>query len=484
MQPATCEKSPLEQVGRYAIFDELAAGGMGRVHLARLVGSAGFSRVVAVKRMHRHLLQEPEFQQMFLGEARVAARIVHPNVVSVLDVIANVGEFIIVMEYVHGGSLQALIDATKAAKKVGATSIGCAIIAAVLHGLHAAHEACDEQGRPLGIVHRDVSPHNILVGVDGVARVLDFGIAKALHANHHSDSGTLRGKFAYMAPEVIRGSAVTRQADVFSAGIVLWELLAGRKLIDGATNHERMHQILRGDYPSPRTSNPKVQPALERIVARALSLNEGSRYPTALEFAIELERVIAPAPQRMIGDWVKQTIPDVLEKRAALIQAIETTTAIVPRPSIKSPLDAITTHAPAMVERPQSPSDHETGTRDVGTRPPARRRFPVWVTLATFAGVNAALLFTLHTRPLSSSSSALQTGIKQAPEAVTQNVAPAAPIIAAPPSSASVSSAATGQAVTPEKGRQRQPSSKSAVPGVVPQARTSRHGNRYLPTGL
>src|SRR5688572_15159680 len=240
--PLTVAKLAEQQVGRYAIFDRIAAGGMASVHLARLSGSEGFSRVVAVKRMHQHFAENPEFKRMFSAEARMAARIRHPNVVPTLDVLVDRNELVIVMDYVHGESLQTLVKAASAKSAPVPIQVLSAVMVSVLHGLHAAHEARDESGKPLGIIHRDVSPHNVLVGSDGVARVLDFGVAKAKHAHQDTDPGRLKGKFSYMAPEVIRGEPGTRKADVFSAAVVTWELITGRKLFAGATDQERMHQ--------------------------------------------------------------------------------------------------------------------------------------------------------------------------------------------------------------------------------------------------
>jgi serine/threonine-protein kinase len=353
MTPAI-ERKPERQVDRYAIFDEIAAGGMATVHLGRLLGSAGFSRVVAAKRMHRHFLRDPDFKRMFLAEARLAARIRHPNVVPIVDVLSHEDELIIVMEYVHGESLLALLRAARKGHKSIPIPIACAIVAGMLEGLHAAHEAQNERGEPLGIVHRDVSPQNVLVGVDGVARVLDFGIAKAVHEQNQTNPGTLKGKFSYMAPEVVTGAAITRQADVFSAGIVLWEVLAGRMLFGGHTEHQSLLRIVQGGYPSPRQHNPAIAPALEEVVTRALKIDIADRYATALELAVDLERVVPLAPRRVVGAWVRQWAAGTLEKRESLIHDIETSSAV--------PQTHLTEFASARTPPPVSPQEIGLGT--------------------------------------------------------------------------------------------------------------------------
>jgi serine/threonine-protein kinase len=331
---AVTQKHPEQQVGRYAIFDQIAAGGMARVHLARLAGQEGFSRVVAVKRMHRHLLENTEFKRMFLEEALLAARVRHPNVVPILDVIATGDELVIVMEYVHGVSIHALMLASVQARANMPRPIVRSMLTQTLHGLHAAHEARDEKGVVMGLVHRDVSPQNVLVGVDGIARVLDFGVARAVGAKQDTDPGVLKGKHSYMAPELIGGGTATRQSDVFSAATLLWELLAGRKLFGGANEQERLNALSRGNYESPRKYVRDIAPALERIVMRGIAPEPEGRYATALEMAVELEALPSHAPPRVVGEWVAKLGHEDLTRRVELIQQIETSSVNVVRTSV------------------------------------------------------------------------------------------------------------------------------------------------------
>jgi serine/threonine-protein kinase len=218
-------RQPIAKIGRYALFEQFASGGMATVHFGRLDGAGGFSRVVAIKRLLPHLVLDREFTEMLLKEARLAARVRHPNVVQTLDVVASKGDVLLVLEYVHGESLSTLCRIqAKEQKNFIPIPIAVAIMHGVLQGLHAVHEAVDEKGRALGLIHRDISPPNVIVGVDGMARVLDFGIAKALEHLEESVPNRLKGKTGYMSPEQIRGERLTRRSDVFAAGIILWEM--------------------------------------------------------------------------------------------------------------------------------------------------------------------------------------------------------------------------------------------------------------------
>ena len=230
-----------QSIGRYGIYGKIASGGMASVHFGRLLGAVGFSRTVAIKRLHPHLAEDPEFLATMIDEARMAARIHHPNVVPTLDVVSADGELLVVMEYVRGESLSRLLRAEVGSGRRVPLPIASAIVIGALHGLHAAHEATSDRGTPLGIVHRDVSPQNLLVGIDGLARVIDFGVAKAAGRLQTTRDGVLKGKMAYMAPEQLAGREAPRAADVYGMGVVLWETLAGtrRARHEGAVGRAR-----------------------------------------------------------------------------------------------------------------------------------------------------------------------------------------------------------------------------------------------------
>jgi serine/threonine protein kinase len=310
-------------VGRYAIHDRIAAGGMATVHLGRLVGEGGFARTVAIKRLHPHFATDPDFVSMFLDEGRLAARIRHPNVVQTLDVVVDSDEVFLVMDYVDGDSLAALI---RAAGKRGETvppACAVALVAGALHGLHAAHEAKSDAGMPLGIVHRDVSPQNILVGVDGVARVLDFGVAKALGQSHVTREGQLKGKLAYMSPEQIQGHEVDRRTDIFAASVVLWEVLTGRRLFKADGDAQILHRVLHGDIPRPSTLAGSVPQVLDDVVMRGLARDTSLRFPSAETMADALEEAVAPLAVRKVGAWVRGMFGDALVTRVELVREIE-----------------------------------------------------------------------------------------------------------------------------------------------------------------
>jgi serine/threonine-protein kinase len=308
--------------GRYSIFGEIASGGMATVHYGRLVGPVGFSRTVAIKRLHPHYAKDPEFVAMFLDEARLAARIQHPNVVPTLDIVATDAELFLVMEYVQGETLARLVRSVRDRGERIPPQIAVSIIVQALHGLHAAHEAKDERGAHLGIVHRDVSPQNILVGVDGVARVLDFGVAKAAFRLQTTREGQVKGKLAYMAPEQI-GGHVDRLSDVYAAGVLLWEALTTRRLYEAANEGQLLQLVLRGKPDRPSAHAIDLPAVLDDIVLRALDLDPAKRFPTAREMALALERGTQVAMASEVGDWVERTARERLSEHADHLAEIE-----------------------------------------------------------------------------------------------------------------------------------------------------------------
>jgi serine/threonine-protein kinase len=316
------------------MFGEIAAGGMATVHLGRLGGPAGFSRTVAIKRLHPQYAKDPDFVSMFLDEARLAARIRHPNVVPTLDVVSADGEIFLVMEYVQGASLSKLLRAASTEGAPPEAWIVATIMSGALHGLHAAHEATGEQGERLDIVHRDVSPQNILVGTDGVARVLDFGVAKAIGRLQTTREGRVKGKFAYMAPEQLYQRGVTRQADVWAAAVCTWEALTGTRLFSGDNEAAIVTSVLHEAIPPPSSVAHHLSAEIDRVVMTGLERDTSKRYGSAREMALELERCVGTAPASEVGAWVDSLAHGELAERAARVAALESASS----PTLSSPL--------------------------------------------------------------------------------------------------------------------------------------------------
>jgi serine/threonine protein kinase len=322
VEPRTHE--PARIIGRYALYEEIASGGMATVHYGRLLGPVGFSRTVAIKRLHPQYAKDPEFATMFIDEARLAARVRHPNVVQTLDVVATDGELFLVMDYVQGESLSRLLRAGRGAAPVSIRVVS-AIMCGALHGLHAAHEATNERGEHLGIVHRDMSPQNVLVGVDGIARVLDFGVAKAAGRATSTQDKQVKGKLGYMAPEQIKGDT-TRRSDLFAAAVVLWQALTGRRLFPGDDPRQVLDRILTAPIAPPSTY-AMLPPGLDDVVMRALERDPSKRYDTARAMARDLERCAGLASPTEVGEWVESLAHNALARRSQAIAEIESSSS-------------------------------------------------------------------------------------------------------------------------------------------------------------
>ena len=291
---------------QYELLGELATGGMATVYLGRMRRALGWSRLVAIKCMHPQYAKDPSFASMFVDEARLTARLRHPNIVPTLDIVADGGHLLIVMDYVEGESLAGLVKLVREAGDRIPVAVACAIIHDLLLGLHEAHEAHDDDGSELGIIHRDVSPQNVIVGLDGLSRVLDFGVAKARSRVHHSNAGEIKGKIPYMPPEQLFGETIDRRVDVYAAGVLLWEALVGQRLFDGSNEESLVRRIDAGDVPAPSTKVDGVSPELDALVMRALCKDADGRFPTALAMAEALSSIAALPPRTEISAWMKR----------------------------------------------------------------------------------------------------------------------------------------------------------------------------------
>ncbi len=345
-------------VGRYRLYDEIAAGGMATVHVGRLRGPAGFARTVAIKRLHPQFAHDPEFVSMFLDEARLAARIHHPNVAAILDVVALRGELFLVMEYVRGETLSRLLPACERAGITIPHRIAATILQQALLGLHAAHEARDHRGTALNMVHRDVSPQNIMVGADGITRMLDFGVAKAATRLQTTGHGQVKGKLSYMAPEQLRLEPIDRRTDVFAAGVVLWEALTGRRLFAADDPGAVIARILTHVPEAPSRSVKDIPPELDQVVARALKRQRGERFATALEFARALERAVTPVGSLEVSEWVCEVAGPVLEARERTVAAVEIASESTPSEGVYED-DFSSAQPPAPLPGYSSSSDDE-----------------------------------------------------------------------------------------------------------------------------
>ncbi len=332
-ESATARSAPMS-FGRYVLHHPIARGGMARVYTARLIGAEGFNRLVAAKRLHPQFTDDPEFVTMFHDEARIASKIHHPNVVPVLDVVVEGQEVILVQEYVHGVPLDTLFKATLVKETPIPVPIVVAIVAGVLSGLHAAHETTDEMDQPLNIVHRDVSPQNVMVSVDGIPRLLDFGIARARSSAHVTREGFFKGKVAYMAPEQLRAENVTRTADVYAAGVLLWELLAHRRLHANQGEAQIFHAVLSGALPTLTAALEDERAhidderwdklaALEPIVERALATLPENRYGTAAAMLDVLLDTCPAATPMEVAHWVKAVGAAYLDRRQKVLASSE-----------------------------------------------------------------------------------------------------------------------------------------------------------------
>jgi serine/threonine-protein kinase len=398
---------------------------------------------------------------MFQDEARVAALVRHPNVVRLLDIGDEQGELFLVLEYVESTSLSILRREASAGGAVLPHAVTSRIMADVLLGLHAAHETVDARGRPLDLVHRDVSPQNVLIGVDGVSQVIDFGIAKASMRLTETTGGAIKGKLSYMSPEQAKGLDIDRRSDVFSAGIVLFELLTGKRLFgaNGSDGSNVLLEVLLSPIEAPSLLRPSVPAGADRVVERALERVRDERFQTALELHDALVEAIPPAKPREVADVVERYCGDSLRARRS-----ETRSALEgipehggPRgiPRRPEPLEAIGSQGPTQM----------TASADFAAA--TRRRTPVWVAVALALAVASVVVFGVRRRAASSPS-------------ISQSPPPTTATITQPPLPAT----ATGTAsALPAPASPSAAPSTSATAVVAPMPRVSPRPDRHRPPG-
>jgi eukaryotic-like serine/threonine-protein kinase len=375
-------EEPSRTVGRYTIGGPIASGGMASIHYGRF-SVLGFAKTVAIKRLLPGRALDPAFSIMLMDEAKVASRIQHPNVVQTLDVIQDGDEILLVLEYVRGESLKQLLATLETRAERMPAPIAASIVCGALRGVHAAHEAKDEHGEPLALVHRDLTPSNILVDINGAPRVLDFGIAKARgRSQQPTQVGLLKGTPGYIAPEQVHGNA-SRRSDVFSMGIVLWEALVGERLFTGSTSGALLAAVLSKRIEPPSARRNDVPKALDAVVLKSLARDAAQRYATALDMMRAIEASLPVASPTEVAAWLETTMADSLDEQQRKLAEVERE---LPAVVLDTPL----VDGAAAPRRETGPS--RRGVVSSGARDP-RRVLALVVTLAgavmlllTFAG--------------------------------------------------------------------------------------------------
>lgn len=314
----------LELGKKYRVLAHLGEGGTARVWLAMARGPSGFNKLVVLKTIRGELFHNPQVVEMFLEEARLAARLNHPNIVQTNEVFETAQHPVIVMEYLDGLPFSAILERQREGNAL-ALAMLLRIISDALSGLHAAHELCDYDGTHLAVVHRDISPHNLFVTFAGQTKVLDFGIAQFNASEDGTDSGVLKGKLRYVAPEQIRGgAALDRRADIYSMGVVLWEVATAQRMWSKVPEPTILKRILTGELPRAREVEPSVDPELQAVIERALSLDREARYESALDFQSDLDQYLATLGgalrNRDIGRALGKMFDDVREERRRTIE--------------------------------------------------------------------------------------------------------------------------------------------------------------------
>ncbi len=330
-----------EAIGRYQIVGQLATGGMAEILLGKLLGPSGFERAVVIKRILPHLATQEQFREMFLDEARTLAKLRHPNVVQVHELGQDGEELFLVLEYLDGESAYGLMRRLLRAGETLPYSLGMHIVAEAAAGLHAAHDLTDDEGRPLGLVHRDISPQNIHVLYNGQVKLLDFGIAKATDSTVRTEAGHVKGKFRYMSPEQCRGDDLDLRSDIFSLGIVLYELTTARRLFARKNDLLTMKAITEERIVRPSRIAPGYPRRLEEIVMRCLSRLREERFQTAQELRREilaLRRELSgdPVPESVLSALMRRAFEDRIREKKEMLQQIRAGSGVAVVPAAEA----------------------------------------------------------------------------------------------------------------------------------------------------
>ena len=420
-------------LGAYEIVARLKAGGMAQVYLARRKGAAGFTRPVALKLIHPHLANEPEFVRMFVDEATLSARIEAPNVVHVEELGQLDGTWFQAMEYVHGASLAQVVQALRTAGRRCTPELAAHIVAEVAAGLHAAHETTDAAGAPLGIVHRDVSPQNVLVSYRGNVKVCDFGIAKAMHRAPHTESDSLRGKIAYMAPEHAQGKSVDRRADVYALGVILWELLVLERLFVASHDLLLLERVRHPKIDRPSTRVADTPRALDDVVMKMLAVEPADRPQTAGELRRLLLDAVPGArhvESEDVAALMRAVMGTQIAEQASLLPLVSESTVLLEMPPARAeesrPDDALRNLTlPAVVVATTLPL--AGAVADAGTRraSPARSA-PMLLGIACAAALTTAMAVQVGLRARADSPTAVGRSLGTTSSA-SENVPTGAP---------------------------------------------------------
>jgi eukaryotic-like serine/threonine-protein kinase len=377
---------PGRMLGKYRLIAEIARGGMGIVYLAMVHGPAGFSKLVVIKELKPELVEDPAFLAMFLDEARLCARLSHPNIVQTNEVGNDGLRYFMAMDYLDGRGLDRI---RRRSHKLGwglTLPMHLRVVCDVLNGLDYAHKLTDFDGSPLGVVHRDVSPQNVFVTFDGQVKLLDFGIAKAKDSTNETHAGMLKGKAAYMSPEQARGHKVDGRADIFSVGIMLWEALAGKRMHEGQNEQQILFALASADLPRASTVKPWVPSELDDICARAMAYNRDARYATAGEFRDDLEKYLATSETALGARELATCVGELFkEERATMNTVIEAHVARARGAPIRDDLPVIElTISPLSADTPTV--DRMSSGPFTGPQPDSLHKIPPTATTAAPSG--------------------------------------------------------------------------------------------------